>query len=126
MIFLSRIYDLWTRYLDPATFQALRRTVDSLGQDIEPAMTEDWVYAVFPLPLRCFIPGIIPDRHRPTASCPRTSSGSTIRPGRILGDAATSESSSGVVLPRSRENESSHKTAVQASSASRPIVTESS
>lgn len=38
------------------------RAVDGLRQDIEPRMPEDWVPMVntgFPLPPRCFVPGII-------------------------------------------------------------------
>jgi hypothetical protein len=111
MIFLSGIYDLWTHYLDPATTQALRRAVDSLRQDIEPRMTEDWVDAGFPLPQGCFAPGIIPDRRRPIVPTYRQwshdSSGTA-----FSGDAATS-SSSGVMVSHSPENESSLKTSVQ-------------
>jgi hypothetical protein len=110
MIFLTGIYDLWTHYLDPATSQALRRAVDSLRQDIEPRMTEDWVDAGLPLPPGCFAPGIIPDRRRPIVPTYRQwsygSSGTA-----FSGDAATS--SSGVVLTHSPENKSSLKTVVQ-------------
>ncbi|KAI0280604.1 hypothetical protein BGY98DRAFT_1175431 [Russula aff. rugulosa BPL654] len=84
---------------------ALRRTVDSLGHDIEPVMTEDWIDIAL--------------LHRALAQAVVLR---FVRDG-ILGDAATSESSSEVVLPHSREKESSTQTAVQAS---RPIVTESS
>jgi hypothetical protein len=75
MIFLSCIYDLRTRYLGRATSQALRQAVNSLRQDIEPRMTENWVDAGFPLPSGCFVPGI-----DVALSYPGT--GPTARPGR--------------------------------------------
>ena len=108
MIFSSGFYDLWTHYLDPATSQALRQAVGSLRQDIEPRTPEDWVDAGIPL-LPGFTPGI-PDQHRPIVPYGRQwsndSSGTA-----FSGDAASS--SSGVVLDRSLENESPHKTTVQ-------------
>ena len=114
MIFLSGFYDLWMQYLDPATSQALRRALDSLRQDIQPRMTEDWVDAGFPLPPGCFAPGIVPDRRRPTVTPYRQwSYGSS---GTAFSGDAVSSSSSGVVVSHSPEHESSLKTAVQVSS----------
>jgi hypothetical protein len=93
----------------PLLLQVLRQAVDSLFQDIEPRMTEDWVDAGSPPPPGCFVPGIIPNRCRPIVPWYRQwSSGMA-----FLGDSATS--SSGVVLPvsHSPKNESSLKTVVQ-------------
>jgi hypothetical protein len=117
MTFLSGVYDPWMHHLDPAASQALRRAVDSLRQDIQPRMTEDWVDAGFPLPPGCFAPGIVPDRRRPIVPpCRQWSHGSSGT--AFSGDAATTSSSSGVVVSHSPENEpeSSLKTVVQGSS----------
>lgn len=108
MVFSSGFYDLWTRYLDPVTSQALRQAVDTLRQNIESRTPEGWVDAGFPL-LPGFTPGM-PDQRHPIPSYRRQwsydSSGTA-----FSGDAATS--SSGVALHRSPENEFPHKTAVQ-------------
>jgi hypothetical protein len=109
-VFLSGVYDLWTPYLDPATSQALHRAVDSLRQDIEPRMTDDWVDAKFPPPPGWFAPGPISNRRRPFVPSYRQwsydSSGTA-----FSGGAATP--SSGAGLPHSPENESPPKTVVQ-------------
>ncbi|KAF8490159.1 hypothetical protein F5888DRAFT_1136181 [Russula emetica] len=121
MIFLSGIYDLWTRCLDPATSQALHRAVDSIRQDVEPRVTDGWVDAGFPLPPGCFPPGIIPDRRRPIVPSSYRQWSYDSSGTAFSGDVATSSSSSGVVVSHLPENESSLKTIVQ-----RPIVTKSS
>ena len=111
MVFSNGNYELWTHYLEPATSQALRRAVDSLRQDFEPRMAEDWVDAGFPVPPGCFMPGIAPYQHRPIVPSCRQWSGSSGT--AFSGDAANSTSSSGIMVPHSPENESSHKTDVQ-------------
>ena len=109
MIFFSTIYDLWTRtpYGAPNPLhlgrQPLHRAVDSLRQGVDPPNPENWVtMGVYLVPsaseMFCHsMRGPIVPSHRQSS---HDSSGMA-----FSGNAATS--SSGGVLSRSPENESS-------------------